>query len=241
MLAMKQSFLSLRKVGLESGAVLLAILLAFAIDAVWEERQEQERVQGYLSSLVFELSANRELLQRNLDSIQIYLRETEAYIVKVATASVESTSDQEVREMVYNMGPVPLQAVPLQHAALEDLTSGSLQSIKDASLRRKILSYARTLEFDALRQRRLEDWFSSQAGPYDEIHADLVGMGASHLSGWAGRDDIRFEIDTAAFIGNRRYGNLLASRALQLSRVIRAREQLLAELEELQGALSSSD
>ena len=226
-----------RTIIVEGSAVLIAILLAFAIDAMWEEHQEKERVRGYLSSLELELVTNRELLLEHLKRLRRNQEETDAYIVTVATESPDLVSPEAVRKMVWEMGPASMRAIPLQRAALEDLTSGELQSVPDARVRRLILAYSRGLDFDGLRQRGNEDWFASRANPYNEIYADLVGMRSEYSDVWTVDDDVLFEFDTAAFIGNRRYGNLLASRAFQLQTVIRAREQLLADLEELLSAL----
>jgi hypothetical protein len=62
-------------------------------------------------------------------------------------------------------------------------------------------------------------------------------MGSRHFGGWAGRTDVSFDVDLAAFVGNRRYGNLLAHRAYALQDVVEVRKQLLAAIVDLQERL----
>ncbi|MDX1388128.1 MAG: hypothetical protein R3344_03010 [Acidobacteriota bacterium] len=220
---------------LEGIAVLLGILLAFAIDAAWDTHQGRQRVQAYLASLRSELEANRSLIESNLEFLQDEIAETRAYLVDVVADPRGPVSQDSIRGMVAAMGP--LRNTPLQRAAFDDLASGELQSIEDGEIRRLILEYGRAMDFDAVRQQTAQNWFDTRAQPYDEAEADLVGMSAIYHEGWAGRTDVRFEIDPAAFVRNRRYGNLLAARVFRMSDLVYARTSLLDRLVELYQAL----
>ena len=216
---------------LEGMAVLLGILTAFAIDAAWDTRQERQRVESYLTSLVSELEANQNLIESDLERLREQMAATQAYIVDVVADPQGPVSQDSIRGMVSSMGPIRIQ--PAQRAAFDDLVSGGLQAIEDGDIRRLILTYGQALDLDAIRQQSAQDWFENRAQPYDEAEADLIGMRAIYGSGWAGRNDVRFEIDPAAFVRNRRYGNLLAARYFRVQYVAAARAGLVESLVEL--------
>lgn len=216
---------------LQGLAVLLGILTAFAIDAAWEGVQERRAVGALLESLAEELASNQILVSAHVQELTAELGDTEDYLVGVAAAPSGPVSQDSIRAMIADMGPLRISSP--QRAAFEDLTSGGLQSIEDGRIRRLILAYGQALENDAVTQLRAQEWFDRRAQVYDELEGDLVGMGAAQRGGWAGRSDVRFEIDPSSFVGNRRYGNLLAARAFHLRSVITAHNTLLARLVEL--------
>lgn len=61
--------------------------------------------------------------------------------------------------------------------------------------------------------------------------------GSRRGKGWAGRTDIRFELDRSAFVGNRQFANILGHYILREGFVWGARQQLLKTLLDLQEAL----
>ena len=216
---------------LQGLAVLVGILVAFGVDAAWESRQERLTAEAYLSSLMAELETNRHLVESYLEDLDSTLADTEQYLVDVVADPSGPVSQDSIRGMLQVMGP--LRVTPLQRSAFDDLASGGLQTIDDATIRRLVLSYGETLEADRLRQQFAQDWFAQRAQPYDEMEADLVGMGSLFSGGWASRTDLSFDIDPASFVSNRRYGNLLAARAFWVREVKEARLDLLAKMDEL--------
>jgi hypothetical protein len=207
-------------------------LVAFGIDAAWELRQDRETEGVFLASLQLELTANRSLLDASLASIDSNIADTESYIVWVTTADPTRVHADSLRTMTLRMSP--LRAQPLQRAAFEDLLSGGLQMIRSPELRRLVLEYGRALDVDDDRQQSTQAWWDNHASSYDLREADLVGM---NDDGWAGRTDLRLDIDTKAFIGNREFANILAARAYRTDSVRRARVDLLERLEDLSAAL----
>lgn len=224
-----------KRVVTEGAVIVLSILIAFAIDAAWEARQERSQIASSLASLADELGGNRRRLGADIDSLRSHIRELEDYVVLVASPSSQVTKE-DLRRMWGSLAP--LRRFPLQRAAFDDLTSGRMQSIDDGEVRRLILEYGQAMEALTLRQRVAEEWFDRRANPYDEIYGDLVGMySAAYSEDWAGRGDLRFDFDSSAFLGNRRYGNLLAARYFRSRSILEVREELLEVLIELESML----
>ena len=229
--------ISLKRVGIEGTAIVVSILIAFAIDAAWETRQENERLTASIASLAEELDGNRLRLQADLERLRADIREVEEYVVLVSSPPASVSPDQ-LREMFGNLAP--LRQFPVQQAAFRDLTSGGVALLKNGRTRRLVLEYGQAIEFHESRQRVAEEWFDRRAGPYDELNGDLVGMrSVAYGDSWAGRSDLRFDFDSDAFVGNRRYANLLASRFFRATSILRAREDLLEVLTDLEQALSN--
>lgn len=55
-----------KRLTIEAAAIVASILLAFAIDAWWEDRQNRQEEQQVLQGLHTEFEENRTILQRHL-------------------------------------------------------------------------------------------------------------------------------------------------------------------------------
>ena len=217
-----------RSAVLDGFAVLVGILLAFAIDAWWDLRTQEENARGYLEAIQTELNENREIIEYDLQTLESWVLDSRVFLEDVV--SPEATpSYEQVRQMVWETGPD--QTTPLLRAAVDDLiSSGGLQAIKSAELRRAIAQYVRTLERDASELEDVRDNFREyilqyhlQYGSftefdweeYAEVHETLV----------------TFELDIKAFAANRDYANLLILRILNFSNLRDTHREVLAQID----------
>lgn len=224
----------LRPALLDGFAVLVGILLAFAIQAGWEVRQESLTVEAYLSSLLLELEENQTRLEGRIEMTRDGIVRTEAYLVELVVAPEGLVSQDSIRGMIAALGPLRIN--PISRAAFDDLVGGGLQAIGEGDLRRLILEYGQALERDSQLQRAAASWFESRAQLYDELEGDLVG--ALGGRGWGGRTDLQFDFDPEAFVLNRRYGNLLAARSNHLGNLGGSADRLADKIAELQLRIS---
>ena len=130
------------RLAVESIAIVGSILVAFAIDAWWEDRQEQRDERSYLTSLRQELirgldsvaqgeSVHREVLDTNVDLINQIQAENRA--------SVESL------HYMFSLLSRPTD-LRLPRAVFDDLvSSGGTQLIRSDDLRIALALYGRTL------------------------------------------------------------------------------------------------
>jgi hypothetical protein len=224
----------LRPALIDGFAVLVGILLAFGIQAVWEIRQESLGVDAYLESLLLELEENQIRIEQRIETTRIGADRTEAYLVELVVAPEGLVSQDSIRGMIAALGPLRIN--PISRAAFDDLVGGGLQAIDEGDLRRLILEYGQALERDTQLQRAAATWFESRAQLYDELEGDLVG--ALGGRGWGGRTDLQFELDPAAFVQNRRYGNLLAARSNHLGNMGGSARRLADRIAELKLRIS---
>jgi hypothetical protein len=203
-----------RSAVLEGFAVLVGILLAFAIDAWWDLRSQDEEARAYLAALETELLENRRIVDRDLESLRSWVADSRSFLEDVVSPSAEPSYEQ-VERMLWEMGP--WQTTPLLRAALDDLkSSGGLQAIESAELRRAIADYDRKLDRDASELDDLRDNFREYTLQYHIQHGSFTEFE------WEEYAEVEesigsFELDIEAFVANRTYANLLILRILNYS------------------------
>lgn len=221
---------------LQGLAVLLGILAAFALDAAWDARNQRLAADAYLESLSTELGENRSEFERSLQALGESIARNQGSLVDLVYDGGDDVTSDSIRSMMTSLAPISV--VPPRRAAFDDLASGGLQTIEQAELRRLVLRYGQELDAVQSVEEATAAWHLAQFVPYEVSFGDVVGVLSSMGGGWAGRTDLRFDLDPAAFVGNRRFANILANYILREGMIHRARQQLLDTLIELDEALS---
>lgn len=195
-------------------AVLVGILLAFAIDAWWDLRSQNEEARAYLAALETELLENRRIIDEDLEVLRSWVADSRSFLEDVVSPSAEPSNEQ-VERMVWETGP--LQTTPLLTAALEDLkSSGGLPAIESAELRRAIADYDRKLDRDAIELDDVRVYFREYILQYHIQHSSFTESGWEEFAE-VEESLVSFEFDTEAFAANRTYANLLIGRILMFS------------------------
>ncbi|WP_405231751.1 hypothetical protein [Lentisalinibacter salinarum] len=213
---------------LDGLAVLLGILLAFAIDAWWDVRGEREEARAYLAAIETELVSNREALVEELEVIRSWVVQSEGFLNDVVAPDASPTYDQ-IREMVWLTGPD--RTTPVARAAIDDLvSSGGFRVIEAPELRRALADYVRALDDDASELEDVRDFFNLHILPYH------IAEGSFTEFDWEAYVDlpespVSFEMNTAAFTRNRVYANLLISRILEFGNLIESHRVLIKRID----------
>lgn len=109
-----------KRVFVEAAAIVAGILLAFAIDAGWDERNEREEEKEILQSLVVEFEANRDEADSVLRVHENALQHA-ATLVNVADDEILALSpDQVERHIRYLAHPRTFDAI---RGSVDALTS----------------------------------------------------------------------------------------------------------------------
>ena len=123
----------------EGTAVVASILLAFAIDAWWHERQERVEEQRVLADLEEEflairgvLSAHASETRQGLEALENFLREFETGPSADAGAIVEATLLEMLNPQTSDVGNGTLEAL---------LSSGRLDILEDRELRGQLAGW----------------------------------------------------------------------------------------------------
>jgi len=126
---------TLRRLAIESLAIVSSILLAFAIDAWWEGSKETQRRNSLLGDLKNEVLINIEALERNVKLQELYYEDSKK-MVRALLDEVELTPTA-FDELLLSLAGYPV-FLP-SWGVLDLLTnSGDLLLIEDSRLRTKL-------------------------------------------------------------------------------------------------------
>jgi len=141
-----------KRLSAEGAAIVVSILLAFSIEAWWEDYQDRSEEQGILLSLKSEFEQNLAFIEREIS----YRNAVIQSILKIFDASVGQSSIQpEVLDEL--IGDVTWwQNIPYSRGAIDGvLQSGSLSLIENEGLRGILASMPS--RYDATTRSELDD------------------------------------------------------------------------------------
>lgn len=145
----------LRRLVLEGSVIVLSILLAFAIDAWWDERKEENAQLERLVRVAAELQLNSERIQSKIETLQIAINATSEYL------SWMGPQPQEIQPQIYNNQwgtMISIGTFSLIRRAAEDfLATGNVASSGQVEIRNSLsewYSYGDNLEkqYEILRE-----------------------------------------------------------------------------------------
>ena len=218
-----------KRILVEGVAIIASILIAFAIDAWWENRQETELEIRNLVRVSAELEANSERVQRKLQTIADSIEATSTFISWMGPQpmSVEKEVLVEQWDNLYGIGFFSLQ----RSATRDYLASGQMDMAKTVEVRRAI-----------------SDWYSSGTAlenQYERLRVAHANISAylqdaipflhtiSFNALMRNHPSSRFPLDQAAFLADPKLESRLA---LYLIRMEFVSEQA-ADLEDSQREL----
>lgn len=147
------------KLVLEGLVIVASILLAFALDAAWEDRQKQLIREEYLRVLEDEFVSAADEMQEQIGDHERQLAAIETMLEDLAQGREFSISDFGRLGGLYYFGPA--------HPVFTDLANmGSVDILGFTSLRMALFSYGRQKEFlQNLHQRETAFW-QNEMEPY---------------------------------------------------------------------------
>jgi len=227
----------------EGAAVLVGILLAFGIEAWWQERGDREREAAYTSALLQEVQQNRAIYDEKQARLAAQIDETDHYFESVIFAS-DRVSGDTILAMLWSIGVI--NEDQSERAALTDLlSSGGLAYLESDTTRRLVARYERLLNLEAKRQAGLFADFTDNILPYLVEHGSLSDMTRDRLHGESANLDGMhvgtFEIDHEAFVWNRTFGNLVTSQLILMGNYSDTLRDLLAGIDELTQDLENTN
>ncbi len=150
-----------KRLSVEAAAIVVSILLAFAIDAWWDERQERAEEREVLESLYAEFEANRD-----------------------EVASVISFHDREIRsiETLMELRQDEILALPAETVA-EMLGSLAIARTFDA-VRGSVDALHGSGKLGILRDRELREALTTFVNVVDDAVEDAIYLGQSSIKVW---------------------------------------------------------
>jgi hypothetical protein len=229
--------LSWGRIGAESVSIVASILLAFAINAWWQNRQTQSLVQESLVALRGELAGNLGIIG------------TELSYRNAAIASGKTLVTSSDRE---NLSPEPLDHLlgDLSYLGRSAFSTGALQSIlqgglladiEDGELRRLLAGLPAQYEFVRQFEETNTEFTFYRLEPYIDSHGSFTQLAnATAESGRPGTGEFKEElsyvvpehVDHAALLQSNEFMGILTQDVFQYEDVANALERLREKIDQ---------
>jgi hypothetical protein len=196
----------------EGLVIVVSILLAFAIDAWWDQQREVRDAKDQVSRVVAELRANTAILQAQDQSLEYTTRAAREFLL-IMGPEVEPVSTQDIGSMMYRIFGVP--TLSLSNSATQNfLSSGQLTAGRWIDVRlalTELLSEAQVAENASLELR--------------EMRPEMLGHMQAFVSGldvakehplMADYPSSRFGSDTSALLSDIEFESLIAYYAIRM-------------------------
>ena len=214
--------------------VVIGILIALQINNWNQEKNQRNSLHTYLNTLKEELNGNINRLNTTAERSERDLTRTVDIIRIFNSDSAQYMTSDDIYKVEINTGPV--FKVELYSAVYKDLiNSGVLESMKNPELKRDIFQIERHFEqYDETFNNAKQIW-DDYLLPYYHKHKNVSGLWDSIEQ--VSMPKLPFSNDTSAFIYNRDYSNLLASRARQIANLNVTSMNIKAKFESLNDAI----
>ena len=133
-----------RRLLAEGFAIVVSILVAFAIDAAWDERQERQQLREVLSTLAADLEESLPLIESNGQRISADLERLRVLMAVEAGTSAELA--QGVLDGILEAMIRPNTADNNTTAIKTSIADERLKRVDDPALRRTIVTWRQTIE-----------------------------------------------------------------------------------------------
>lgn len=174
-----------KRIVIEMAAIVVSILLAFSIDAWWEDRQRQTEERSILMSLYPEAQELIRLVEYNAirtDALRDATRRTYNASVSTDTQISDAQIDQHLIEISWWITPSDANAPVLESI----VKGGDLEIISSRELRRHMASVMTMLDAYKEDMTRDSDFYNGAFLPFLQAHASLgqVYVVESHEPGF---------------------------------------------------------
>jgi hypothetical protein len=132
------------RIAIEGAAIVASILLAFAIDAWWEERQERALELEYLIALEKDIRATVQNLEDQLDQVSNLYAAIDSVLAVIADTKT-SELPASFSSMVSDVYQIP-RPTAITGTYEDMVNSGKLHLLRDADLRVTVAEYMRSLD-----------------------------------------------------------------------------------------------
>lgn len=232
---------NLAKLALEAAVVIASILIAFALDAWWAERQLRDETAEDLAIVEFELDENLRLVQLTIDIMQRVVAETDA-LVAALEAHPESTiaeiDDTTIFWAVFNNPTLD----PSLGGTDAWIAAGRLAGLDSVELRQRLASMRGKVE-DVVEEQRI----AREIGVHDiypllkDLAGDIAIVQQLYRDGFHSRQGASMQTvegnGTISVRNSSALRFLLRARAIWYEASIHESRDFQAELEEIQELL----
>lgn len=201
-----------KRLSIEGLVIVVSILLAFAIDAWWDEQRETSDASDQVARVVAELRANVAILEVQ-DQLLDYATQAAKEFLSIMGPDAERVSTQEIGSMMYGIYGVP--TLSLSRSATQNfLSSGQLTDGPWIDIRLalvEMLSEAQSAEASSLELRQMRPAILEYIQTYV---SGLAVVKESPLM--ADYPPSRFDSDAGALVSDMKFESSIAYYAIRM-------------------------
>lgn len=222
---------------IEGLVIVVSILLAFAIDAWWSERQDRHAEIRQLARVSAELNTNAESIERKLETLRVAVAATSEFLSWMGPEPtiVGPKIFLNAWTELYSIGTLTL----LTGASEDYLAEGRLDTARNADVRNAIVDWYSQGD-DLERQYNLLREAHANVGEYLTASMPMLHLhSANELM--ANHPRSKFPLDQAAVLSDPRTESLLAFYLIRLEFVTSQAEMLLKQKENVLALTESTE
>jgi hypothetical protein len=212
-----------RRISVEAAAIIASILLAFAIDAWWQDRQQQQETEILLQEFLQDLNDGKNFVV-DYRSMAIAIRDAAETLLSHVSSPTSELSDDEGYRLVWQLGFfADVDVMPMGSINVL-LTDGRIGQIRSVQLRRLVADLPDVLEYARFNLRADYDFQANFWTPYMVEHANMTQIaqgstghvpGLPHVS-WPKAESLAgMPVPVSELLNHREFMNLL-SRSIDL-------------------------
>ncbi len=202
-----------KRISAEAAAIVASILLAFAIDALWQQHRDEEREQELLQALLDDFTSTKEEIL-DWKNFHIAVESSTKTLLKLAISNDASLAEDELRKLISDVNWFDAKSHFVTGALNSLINGGELSRIRDDTLRRLLADWPSQIESAEAMQRQDYDYFSNVITPFLRANANLPQL-ASEGSVRPGQDQIVFPKIDADITSKSTFHQLIANEEYQ--------------------------
>jgi hypothetical protein len=239
MLMGKSGEIPWRRLSMEAAAIVASILLAFAIDAWWQEHVEDQREREVLIALLSDFENSKAEIN-DWRNFHLAVQKSDTKLLRAITSDEVLLTNDEIGRLLSDLSWWD----PKSHFTTGALNSliygGELSVIQDDALRRLLADWPVQIETVALQQRQDYDFFLNVWMPFLRTNSNLLQMAAAGTTMPGRPVDITAAIDLhlegtwshSDMVANKEFHNILVQKSWIQFDILRAFDEADVLLDE---------
>ena len=217
-----------KRISVEAAAIVASILLAFSIDAWWDEYQDRQRERKVLEVLLVEFEWMKEQLEWDRNYYGA-IKASALRLVDIGTGVGKSASDEEIDRLLEDLWWWSLPETWSSAGLRSVVSSGGLALISNEDLRRDIGGWPVILSSVRDVVSREHDFYRDRFMPYLSRHASLqqLAMITDGTPGnpessydWGHTFELKKKRSHREMLSRQEFQNLLIERASNLNDIL---------------------
>lgn len=201
-----------RRLITEGVVIVVSILLAFSIDAWWEDRQDLRAAENQVTRVIAELQANTGILESQDEHLSFAIAGAKDFLVLFGPEP-PPTEVAQIAALINRILAVPTMSLE-RSASVEFLSSGQLTDGGWFDIRIKLadtLSILQTAENSSLELREMRPSMLERESQF--VSGLDLSLGHELMADY---QPSRFSSDTRALLSNRSYENVIAMYTIRM-------------------------